>query len=94
MFQFNSTLTLTIIGLAFATLIGFYMYYQSSTIDNYELKLQNSATTAKVVNEAHKTATFEQKHELTFKQEKKTRKEVANETSISKLSDGEYTIGF
>lgn len=94
MFQLNSTLTLTIIGLVFASLIGFYIYYQSSTIDNYKLKLQNSTTTAKVVKEAHKTATFEQKQEITFKQEKKARKEVSNETSISKLSDGNYTIGF
>jgi len=94
MFQLNSTLTLTIIGLVFASLVGFYIYYQSSTIDNYELKLQNSATTAKVVQEAHKTASFEQKQEITFQKEKETKKEVSNEKSISNLSDGNYTINF
>ena len=94
MFNLNSTLTLTIIGIVFTSLVGFYIYYQSNTIDNLDLKLQNSATTARVVKEAHKTASFEQKQEITFAKEKETRKEVANETNIHSLDDGNYTINF
>jgi len=90
MFQLNSTLTLTIIISTLIAITGVAIYVQSARIENYKQQLQNSATTAKVVEEAHKTASFEQKQAITFNKDK----DSINEVNITNLPDGNYTISF